>query len=78
MKSQFVKFKEAVDLLHRGWEIFTSRGNAPWKPIYYHLYNGDTRRAIHFKTVEKLISENIISGKDSQHDKYKLKHEATK
>lgn len=74
MKDDFVKYDKAITLLNSGWEIFTQRGSAPWRPVYYHLYkDGDDRKSIHFQTIEKLIREKIINGTDSPSgSKYKL------
>jgi len=68
----FIKFKEAVILLNDGWEIYTSRGSAPYNALYFHLYkDGQGRKPVHFKTIEKLIKEQIIN--DTNGGKYELK-----
>jgi hypothetical protein len=71
----YTKFDEIILLLKSGWVIYTSRGSAPYNPVYYHIWSPDekNRKAIHFQTIEKLIRDNIINGRDSKHGKYELK-----
>ena len=73
MRRNYPKFNEVIDLLKSGWEIYTSRGSAPYGPIYYNLHSGkgDMRR-IHPMTIEKLIRDKVITGRDVTHGKYKL------
>lgn len=75
---KYTKFNEAVALLNNGWEIFTTRGCGPSNPLYFDLYKYDKcRKRLHRQTVEKLIRDKIIYGKEV-HDtekrflKYKL------
>ena len=73
MKANFVKFNEAIKLLHNGWEIYTRRGSAPWSPIYFKLcFENEDSKSIHYKTIDKLIKQNVINGTDVSTGKYKL------
>jgi len=73
MRRNYLKFNEIINLLKSGWEIYTSRGSAPYNPIHYNLHSskGDMKR-IHPATIEKLIRDKVITGRDLAHGKYKL------
>ncbi|MEP2668873.1 MAG: hypothetical protein ABJH04_07755 [Cyclobacteriaceae bacterium] len=72
MKRTYIKFEEVVRKLHDGWQIYTSRGSAPYKPLYYHIEKDGEIRNIHPMTIEKLIKDHIINGRDADHGKYEL------
>ena len=68
----FTKYDEVLSLLKSGGEIFTKRGSAPYAPLYFHIWIGNTAKRVHPSTIKKLINNGVINGYDSP-NKYKLK-----
>ena len=60
MVKQYAKQEQIIKLLNEGWEIFTERGTAPYKPLYFHIYapeasSNEFRFRIHPLTIQSLI-----------------------
>lgn len=71
----FTRFNTVVSLLHVGWHIYTKRGSGPSNPLHYQIWSPDSTKAywIHPMTIEKLIRDKVVNGRDVEHGKYELR-----
>jgi len=75
----YAKQAEVIDLLKKGWMIFTERGNAPYNPVHFHIYapkatSNEWRKRVHSSTIQSLINKKIIRDTNRKHGKYTLIH----
>jgi hypothetical protein len=67
------KQKEVVKWLRANGIIYTSRGSAPYRPLFFELWDNDTMvRSIAHPTMKGLISKGIINDQNHRFLKYTL------
>lgn len=63
MRRTFLAKEIIIHKLREGCEIYTERGDAPYRPLYFKLWSKDGKALIgniHPSTIQSLIKDGII------------------